>query len=395
MELVSNCFIFCDIMCHVFKITYPFPPLPYRYLNHVCAGVLPGDLVPIEGSDMTTGSEALSSSSSTFNSNTGGISTSGGSANNNNNNNNNSSSLLRSTASGAQLMGGAGGPGGMSSRGGPPPAYSSSKGLISTGTGGVNNNNNNTNTNANPDLRSHEGYVLTSAIDGLGFESRLAVLDPASRLLIFFDSPSRGAGTERAALDMLGAVVHREPPPGAPAGSGAGPMFWLSHEDSGIYGQTKGGRPTHATAIQCKTEAERDEWLAVLDAAADHSNMIGGEPIPPSPTMLHVMKGATLFSPLRSASERRIELHVAERNVLVYADAKGGQLATVLKLDMPGTRIQFASDLPGERPTKGWSSLRLEIYAPSSLDTEKFSLHTFRTRDYKEFCGWAAALASL
>jgi len=244
-------------------------------------------------------------------------------------------------------------------------------------------------------VRAHEGFLTISCHDGIGFESRLAVLDPASRLLIFFSGAGKVAGTEVAAVDMVGAVVHREAPPGAPQARAGGFAFWLAYEDSGVYGALpRGGGASPPTACVARTAEDRDAWVAALTAAGDHATMEHAEPHPPTDTLLHYMKGASFFSSVAGAAERRVELHAADRHVLIYADQRGAALAAILRLEAPGTHVHFAADAPGEKAPKGWSPLRLEITARSTTD-DKLSLHVFRARDWKAFCGWAAALAAL
>ena len=119
-----------------------------------------------------------------------------------------------------------------------------------------------------------------------------------------------------------------------------------------------------------------------------------GSHVPPTKTLHHCKKNAGLFATLKSPAERMVVLNAAERTIVLFADAKGASLSTVLRLDADGVRIHFACDDAGTKTTDGWSNLRLEITAPGVGETA-LQTHIFRTRDYVDYCGWAAALAAL
>jgi hypothetical protein len=257
-------------------------------------------------------------------------------------------------------------------------------------------------------VNERQGWLTVSAYDGKGWDSRFARLDAHSRLLLLFDKESMGAGTERAAIDLLSVNILEDAPPGAPSVAGV-PTFWMALEDSGVFGPTKSGKPTPATAFQLKNDAEKAEWLKVLHSSSDRAC---ATPTPRAPSHLFSNRPPLTFR--REKTNRRLTCGGAPpppppavraggggggvgappRPGPLFADAKGASLSTVLRLDADGVRIHFACDDAGTKTTDGWSNLRLEITAPGVGETA-LQTHIFRTRDYVDYCGWAAALAAL
>ena len=120
-------------------------------------------------------------------------------------------------------------------------------------------------------VNQRQGWMTVSAFDGKGWDNRFARLDANSRLLLLFDNESMAAGTERAAIDLLSVHIIEDAPPGAPSVAGV-PTFWMALEDSGVFGPTKSGKPTPATAFQLKNDAEKAEWLKVLHSSSDRAS---------------------------------------------------------------------------------------------------------------------------
>jgi hypothetical protein len=251
-------------------------------------------------------------------------------------------------------------------------------------------------------IPGYEGAVEASSADGRSWSRLHALLEPESRLLLFFSSPSKDAGTEVAVVDMLSAVVfttqpgiNNPPQPQTPST----PTFWIQVEDAdGIYGP--GAKHVGCTAISLSSEEELHRWLNVLNAACDPQTMVqqseaekAAAPVL-STTLLHNMKGAGLFNSLGSVLERKVIVHPASKTLTVYSNAAGSKAAAVLKLSAVGVQFHFRCD--EKSPQKNFGHLKIEITAPVMGGKEDATqTHIFRARTYVEYTSWAASLASL
>ncbi len=247
-------------------------------------------------------------------------------------------------------------------------------------------------------LISREGFLEVSTQNGEGWDRHWVSVCPHSRLLLFFNSKSKAPGTERAAFDMLSSTLHETPPPGAPIVRGVVPAFWLSLDNNGVYGPTKDGAPSPATAVVAGDPSDRARWLQSLTMAMDPSSMatLGGAaaaaPAQPSFSLWHVQRNAGFLHSLSYPGERSVALNHEERTLCLWLDNKKQRLSTVLHLDAPNVKIDFGCETA---PRPGWSNLRMDITAPAAGAEDKYVTHSFQAHTYEEFLQWASALAAL
>jgi hypothetical protein len=246
-----------------------------------------------------------------------------------------------------------------------------------------------------------EGWLDVSTPDGRSFTRLYAALEPESRLLIFFSSENKEAGSERAVVDMLSAALFPELPPihGAPQPpTPSSPAFWLQVEEDGIFGPGPGR--VAVTALVAESPEDLERWIGVLDAACDAQTMRqqteeekAGAPVL-STTLLHQMKNAGFFNSLGSVLERKVIVHPASKTLTVYTDAGGSKAAAVLRLSAAGVKFDFRCD--EKSPQRNFGNLKVEIEAPIVGGKEgQRQVHVFRTHTHTEFTSWAAALAAL
>ena len=87
------------------------------------------------------------------------------------------------------------------------------------------------------------------------FKELYVLLDPPSRLLLFFDSEDTTPGTERGVVDMLSAVVYPSPPPGAPHVANAHCPWLPGDGGPGGFGAGTGGPPPPPPPPGCHPKA--------------------------------------------------------------------------------------------------------------------------------------------
>ncbi len=249
-------------------------------------------------------------------------------------------------------------------------------------------------------LIAHEGFLEVSTQNGEGWDRHWVSVCPHSRLLLFFASKTKAPGTERAAFDMLSSTLHETPPPGAPMVRGVVPAFWLSLDNSGVYGQ-RGGQATPATAVVASDPDDRARWLQSLTMAMDPSTMAatggstgasGARTSQLSFSLWHFQRNAGFLVSLGYPAERSVALNHEERTLCLWPDNKKKNLAAVLYLDSPNVKIDFGCETV---PRPGWCNLRMDITAPAAGADEKYVTHCFQARTHEEFLQWASALAAL
>jgi len=225
------------------------------------------------------------------------------------------------------------------------------------------------------------GMVEVSTSDGEKFKTLYVILDPPSRLLLFFDSPNATPGEERAVVDMLSALVFAAPPPGAPHVANAHCCWVAGEGGNGVFGVGKGGSPSPPSALVFARKSQQEEWYRELTRACQATGMSGSVD-PPGRTLLHCHAQAGLFSSLRSPTERWVELNPGEQTLVVHESADSLAVARVLKLGADDVKIGFSCEERGM--VRGWGNFRIEVTAMSSYDS-KYELHYFRARNYGDF----------
>jgi hypothetical protein len=225
------------------------------------------------------------------------------------------------------------------------------------------------------------GPVEVSTLDGSMFKELYVLLDPPSRLLLFFDSEDTMPGSERAVVDMLSAVVYPSPPPGAPHVANAHCLWLTGDGGHGVFGAGKGGLTSPPSALVFNRKADLEDWFRELQRAC-HATGMSSAPEPPSRTLLHCQHNAGLFSSLRSPVERWVKVSPEEQTLVIHESAGSVNVARVLKLSADEVKIGFTCEEKGA--VKGWGNLRIEVTAMSAYDN-KYETHYLRARNYQDF----------